>query len=180
MKTTQNLFLARLKNRIRFISKTQCDFFVEGCILALERQGHESGVILQIEGDINASFELKWSKSPKQGGWQEPKVIAENGGIAIAFFLILELTEFEIIQQAVIGTGIDYWLGYKETSDKYDAVNFLNARLEISGMNNEPRSVLNNRVRQKIKQTRFSDHLEIPAYIIVTEFGKPISMLIKK
>lgn len=85
MKTTQNLFLSRLKNRIRFISKIQCDYFVEACITALEKQGHKTGVILKIEGDITTTFCLKWKKKPVRGGWQEPKVITENGGITIGF-----------------------------------------------------------------------------------------------
>jgi len=88
MKTTQNLFLSRLKNRIRFISKIQCDFFVEGSITALENQGHKSGVLLKVEGDISTTFKLRWRVKPIKGGWQEPKVIAENGSIAIGFFLI--------------------------------------------------------------------------------------------
>jgi len=180
MKTTQNLFLSRLKNRIRFISKTQCDFFVEGSITALENQGHTSGVILKVEGDISTTFKLRWRIKPVKGGWQEPKVIAENGSIAIGFFLILELTEYEIIQQAVIGTGFDYWLGFKESSENYDKDNFLNARLELSGINNDSLATINARVREKIKQTGVSDYLNIPAYIIVTEFGQPISLFIKK
>ena len=69
MKTTQNLFLSRLKNRIRFISKTQCDYFVEGCITALENQGHISGVILKVEGDISKTFKLRWQKRHRKGGW---------------------------------------------------------------------------------------------------------------
>jgi len=68
MKTTQNLFLSRLKNRIRFISKTQCDFFVEESITALENQGHTSGVILKVEGDISTKFKLKWRLKPEKGG----------------------------------------------------------------------------------------------------------------
>lgn len=92
----------------------------------------------------------------------------------------MELTDYEIIQQAVIGTGFDYWLGFKETNENFDPDNFLNGRLEVSGINNDSKAVINARVREKIKQTDISDYLNIPAYIIVTEFGQPISMFIKK
>jgi len=92
----------------------------------------------------------------------------------------LELTEYEVIQQAIIGTGFDYWLGFKESNKNYNEDNFLNARLELSGINNDKIGVVNARVREKIKQTKVSDYLNIPAYIIVTEFGQPISIFIKR
>ena len=107
-------------------------------------------------------------------------IFAENGSIAISFLLILKLTEYEIIQQSVIGTGCDYWLSFKSDSKKSDPDNFLNARLEISGINKGRRSVMTQRVRQKLKQVGVSDYLNIPAYIIVTEFGTPISIIIEK
>jgi len=50
----------------------------------------------------------------------------------------------------------------------------------LSGINNNTLATINARVREKIKQTSVSDYLNIPAYIIVTEFGQPISVFIKK
>ena len=79
-------------------------------------QEHRSGVTLEVDGDFQGTFELVWNESPHPGGWKEIREIAENGSIAIAFFLILELTEYQIIQQSVIGTGFDYWLGYKKNT----------------------------------------------------------------
>ncbi len=117
-------------------------------------------------------------KSPSAKGWREPREIAENGSIAIAFLLTLELTEYEIIEQAIIGTGFDYWLGFKEDSPKYDPDNFLNARLEISGMNKGTNADISRKIRQKIKQIRVSNHLEIPGIVIVTEFSHPTSKII--
>lgn len=176
----KNLNLHTLKDKITLISSTQCDYFVEGCIIAFENQGLTSGVVLQVEGDNNTQYKLSWTKQPIKRGWQESRIIAENGGIAIAFFLTLELTEYQIIQQAIIGTGFDYWLGYKENSKNYDPDNFLNARLEISGINKGSRAEINYRLRQKLQQTDKSDYLNIPAFIVVTEFGTPISIFIKK
>ena len=38
------------------------------------------------------------------------------------------------------GTGFDFWLGYKENPENYDPDNFLNARVEISGIDNGNRA----------------------------------------
>ena len=174
------LDINQLKNQVNYISSIQCDYFAEACIIALENKGHLSGIQLKVDGDFQTSFILKWQSPIKVSGWKESRDIAENGSIAISFLLILELTEYEIIQQSVIGTGFDYWLGYKPSSKKSDPDNFLNARLEVSGINKGRRSVMTQRVRQKLKQVGVSDYLNIPAYIVVTEFGTPISIIIEK
>ena len=90
------------------------------------------------------------------------------------------MTEYRVIQQAIIGTGFDYWLGLKEDSKDFDPNNFLNGRLEISGMGSGSESERNYRVRQKLQQTDKSDFLKIPAYLVVTEFSNPVSIFIKK
>lgn len=90
------------------------------------------------------------------------------------------MTEYQVAQQAVIGTSFDYWLGFKNDHEQYDPDNFLNARLEISGINLGNQLQINQRVSQKLKQIGASNYLKIPAYIIVTEFGTPISIIIQK
>lgn len=176
----KKLNLHTLKYKLPLISSIQCDYFVEGCIVALEKQQHQPGIILKTEGEYNEEFELIWRTKPNDRGWKEQRIIAEKGAIALSFFLILELTPYQVIQQAIIGTGFDYWLGYKEGDDKYDEDNFLNARLEVSGMNKGTAAERNYRLLQKIKQIQKSDYLGIPAFIIVSEFGTPISTIINK
>jgi hypothetical protein len=80
-----------------------------------------------------------------------------------------------------MGTGFDYWLGYDESHSKYDPINFLLARLEISGIKSETESNnVDRRVKEKKKQTNPSDYLKLPAYISVTEFSEPKSYFGKK
>jgi hypothetical protein len=54
------------------------------------------------------------------------------------------------------------------------------ARLEVSGIRRGSRSQINARVKQKTEQTGASDAGELPAYIIVVEFSRPISIVIAK
>ncbi len=180
MKQLRDFLIEQLKNLIPTLSAAQCDYYAEACIIALENQRHQSNVELKVIGDFQDRFRLKWETTPNKKGWSEPRVIAENGSIAIAFFLIVELTDYQVIQQSIIGTGFDYWLGYKETHPDYDPNNFLNARLEISGINRGSRGELNQRVKQKLQQVGVTDYLKIPAYIVVTEFSRPICKIVKK
>ncbi|MFK7905092.1 MAG: hypothetical protein AB8B69_08205 [Chitinophagales bacterium] len=180
MQRPRDFFIDQLKNLVPTLSSAQCDYYAEACIIALENQKHSSNVELRVIGDFGDCFVLKWTTTPNKRGWTEPRIIAENGGIAIAFLLIIEMTDFQVIQQSIIGTGFDYWLGYKENHPNYDPDNFLNARLEISGINKGSRGELNRRVKQKLQQVGVTDYLQIPAYIIVTEFSNPISKIIKK
>ncbi len=175
----RQLHLHKLKEYVTAISPVQCDYFVEACIVALENQGQYSPVKLMVEGDFEREFTLSWSGNVKKEGWQEKRVSAENGSIAIAFFLILEMTDYEVIQQSIIGTGFDYWLGFKRNHPNYDPDNFLNARLEVSGINRGNESLIQQRVRQKLRQVKLSKGFSISAFIIVTEFGTPKSIMIQ-
>lgn len=180
MKTKKALQLENLSQLIDTISSVQCDYYSEGCMVALEKQGHLPGVELSIEGVESASFILVWDTSPIRSGWQEIRDIAEVGSIALAFFVILELTEYQVIEQSIIGSGFDFWLGYKEKHENHDPDNFLNARLEISGINKGSRREMAQRLRKKMHQLGVSDHLKTPGYVIIIEFGTPICIIVQK
>jgi len=161
------------------ISKIQCDYYSEGCMVALINQKHSSGISLKVEGDFSTEYNLKWQMSPNTTGWKNEKKIAETGATAIAFFLVHHLTEYTIAEEAVNGTGIDNWLSYKKDHDKYDELNFMSARLEISGINKGTTGTINARTKGKKKQTEQSEG-KLPAFVAVTEFGNPKTIFSKK
>ena len=99
----------------------------------------------------------------------------ESGACAIAMLLILQLTEYTIVRRST-GTGIDYWLGYREKKDIFEDA----ARLEVSGIAVGNKSDITTRVRQKKKQTKPTDEGGWPAYIVVVEFGTPQAQVEKK
>jgi len=109
------------------------------------------------------------------------KKIIEHAAEAIAFFLTPRVTEFSVIEEAIIGTGFDYWLGYDESHDSYDSKNFLQARLEVSGIKSESiTNTIQKRVKEKKQQTIKSENLKLPAYVSVTEFASPKTYFGKK
>ena len=162
------------------ISPNQCLFYAEGAIVALEKQGHKSGVSLTVDGQISEKFQLAWMHSPQPGGWKEGRDSTQFGALAIAFFLAFELTDFTVVEQSWQKTGFDYWLGFKNDDPRYNPDNNLLARLEISGLGEGKPSEIAARVREKLEQTKPTDHLKLAAWVAVTAFGKPISIFKKK
>jgi len=68
--------------------------------------------------------------------------------------------------------GFDYWLG-----ERGDPLFQKKARLEVSGILSGKRSDIRARIKQKREQTTASDHLSLPAYIIVVEFSTPTAQV---
>lgn len=180
MEALEEIFVNDFKNVCPEISGIQCASYAEGCAVALEEQGHQPPIELLVDGDFSRRYALLWEKPSSKRGWKEPRDFAEAGAIALAFHLTTRLTEYQVIEQAPIGKGgFDYYLGYKEDHPNYDPDNFMNARLEISGTNKGIKE-LSNRVQKKLEQVKPSDSWNIPAYIAVTDFSKPVTFIKKK
>lgn len=170
----ENLTLEDLSSITYTLSTVQCDFLSENCIVALENNNHANGCKLSVIGDIETVFELLWKRQVNKKGYKELKKIIEHAAEAISFFLSRKLTNYSVVEEALIGTGIDYWLGYDEKDAQYNPKNFLQARLEISGINKEKRKgVFKNRIQIKKKQAKRSDVFKLPVYISVVEFATP-------
>ena len=176
----KTLWLEQLHQCCPHFTPNQCAYYAEGAIVALENQGHTKGVLLTVDGDFSNQFAINWTASPLKSGWKESRDSTQFGALAIAFFLVTSLTEYSVVEQSPIGTGFDYYLGYQDDDPRYDPDNFLQARLEISGLGKGTTAELAERIRDKMKQTGRSDGTHLPAYVSVTAFGKPISYLRKK
>ncbi|MDF2434140.1 MAG: hypothetical protein JWP44_3771 [Mucilaginibacter sp.] len=163
-------------------SPIHCDFLAENCIVALEKHGHASGCEVALVNEAQAEqFAVAWSKGVIEAGYKESTKITERAAEAVGFYLSRRNTSYHILEEAIIGTGIDYWLGYDENHVLYDERNFLKARLEISGIDEEtPSNNLKRRIGEKKEQTAKSDDLGIPAYIAVIEFSTPKAYFGKK
>ena len=100
----------------------------------------------------------------------------EFGATAVAVLLAKRETGYVVIERAMKGTGIDYWMGDDSEGPPFQR----KARLEISGILHATGNrgavmrAVAARVRQKLGQTgRFGNLL--PAYVAVVEFGMPLA-----
>jgi hypothetical protein len=173
--------IEKLTNILRSFSQTQCDFFSENCIAALEANNLQPGCLLRVTGKAEKEFRLLWSKQFSRAGYKEQKKITEKAAEAISFFLSSELTEYCVIEEAVIGTSIDYWLGYETTHPLYDPRNFIQARMEISEINREtPGNTVEARVRAKRDRIDQTNSSSLEAYISIVELFTPKAFFAKK
>jgi hypothetical protein len=131
------LVLETLKETVNLFSSIKCDFFVENCIVVLKNHNYATGCLLRVTGDYKTHFKLEWSSRVNMssyGGDKTETDVTEHAAEAIVFFLTHKLTPYQVIRKAAKDTGFDYWLCYDENHSSYNAKNFLNARLEISGI----------------------------------------------
>lgn len=149
----------------------------EAAAVCLEDQGHPNGVELQVGGDFHVVFEVQCPHVTAQMRlcWNDHEVTTEHGAYGVAFLVIRRLTEYTVIERSRKGTGFDYWLGFEG-----EQLPFQNkARLEVSGIRKGSPQVIDSRVKAKIKQVEKSGVL-LPFYVIVVEFGQPMSLIVRK
>lgn len=149
----------------------------EAAAICLTEQTHRPGVILEVKGQFSTRFQLDWQSVTEQARrcWNDKEYTTEQAAYGIAFLVILQLTDLTVIERSRKGTGFDYWLGNQDSNKSLPFQRM--ARLEVSGIRQGNWSQVNARVKQKTEQTGTSDAEGLPAYIIVVEFGRPISVV---
>jgi len=167
-----------LKEGLPGVSKARGPEHAEACLVCFGLHEHPIGVELEVKGDYENNFRVIWDDvltEQIRRAWNDVDEATESGACGIAFLLILALTEYTIVRKSRKGTGVDYYLGYKDNLIVQDA-----ARLEVSGIfeATSERDMMR-RVEQKLKQTNPSDGL-MPAYIVVVEFSNPVAYMVKK
>ena len=172
------LDLNELKAGIPAITPVWGSALAEAASVCLETQGHRQGVRLIVTGLIVKDVALSWPATSDQTfrTWADLQEATQFGATAIAVLLAKKEIGYTVIERAVKGTGIDYWLGYETDGPPFQS----KARLEVSGILNARESYgsvesgIAKRVGEKIKQSQTSAG-SLPAYIIVVEFGRPIA-----
>lgn len=153
-------------------------FYARAAAVCLEQNGFHGKATLTIEGARTAKFHLTWEPVSQQVKDMHDDWVyaAEQGAYCIAFLVIHYLTDYKIIRQSKRQTGFDYWLGDKKEDYPYTE----KARLEVSGLLEGKPKRVNWRLKSKIQQVEQSDALQLPVYIIITEFSKPFSKILEK
>lgn len=143
--------------------------------VCLESQGHNQGVHLSVTGHVNNTYALAWPLITGQTlrTWADLQEATEYGATAIAVLLAKKEYGYAVIERAVKGTGVDYWLGHETDGPPFQH----KARLEVSGIlrvegsDNDVARTVASRIRQKLRQTQPSGG-SLAAYVIVIEFGR--------
>ena len=144
--------------------------------VCLESQGHERGVELRLKGDRSSCYSLIWPEVTDQvlKCWNDSEVTTEHGAVGVAVLLVKREIGYSVVERSRKGTGFDYWIG-DETELPFRNL----ARLEISGIRKGGNSVVNARVKEKLKQVEKSGDSPA-AHVVVVEFGTPLAEMRQK
>lgn len=157
------------------LSSNVAAFYLEALVYCLMTNGHFSGVLLKVTGEFEETFELIWSDNLTEQikqSWNDQSEAAEYGATGIAILLTRILLNFEILQRNVQSERTDYKIGFANNLA-------INSNLEVSGIFSETKTnSLIARVNKKIQQVKKRKDI-LTAYVIVTEFSKPKSKIVK-
>ncbi len=173
--------LEALAQKAPVIPEEAVPFYKQNCMVCLDNQGHQSGVALHVDKDGEyKEFAIVWlgevTDQMRQNQYTDLVKATDFAACTIALLLISELSPYQAIEQSIIGTTIDYYLIPREQ----DETLIFNraARLEVSGILYESESnTVTRRVREKLK--RLKPEGDLPDYVIVVEFSKPRSQVVK-
>lgn len=173
------LTLAELSKGLFGITPAYGQVLAEASAVCFEDQNHRNGVELQVQGTFIARYQILWQQITNQilRCYDDEEATTELGAYGIAFLLVLDLTDYTVVQRSRRGTGFDYWLGTTEDNEELPFQN--KERLEVSGIRCGDNNRVRARVNQKLKQVETSNYSVLPALIIVVEFSAPLSQVVR-
>jgi len=176
---TETLTLTILAKGLPGITPAFGQTLAEAGAICFEDQNHSSGVEIKVDGAFQAKYQVFWQQvtDQVQRCYNDEDFATELGAYGIAFLLVLDLTDYTIIEQSRRGTGFDYWLGKALDNKELPFQN--KERLEVSGIRSGDSTRVKARVNQKLKQVRLSNATGLPALIVVVEFSAPLSQIVR-
>ena len=159
------------------LSPVRCADFAEAAAVCLDHHGHPKEVVLAVEGDWEEKFTLSLPDVDQQmrDSRKDMEYTVESGAYCLAMMVIEKLTGLQVVKQSQKRTGFDYWLGDKQAYGLQEL-----ARLEVSGILRGNKAQVNRRLKEKVEQTKKSDNLSLPAYVVVMEFSRPLVKIRKR
>jgi len=164
---------------VSYLSAIKCEDFSEAAAVCLDFHQHPQEIIIKASfNNVNREFKLIWKKvTPKiRASRNDMGYSVESGAYCLAMMVLKELTDFTTVKQSKKGTGFDYWLSKAPSSNGLQE----QARMEVSGILKGTVGQINQRLKEKIKQTQKSDSMKIPAFIVIVEFSTPLLKIVKK
>ncbi|MEI8033758.1 MAG: hypothetical protein WCH05_10510 [Chlorobiaceae bacterium] len=172
---TLELILQRLCEGLPGITPEVGAALAQACMVCLHHKGHGDQVVLTVKGAHTRTFCLRWHPQDVTDQvlrtWNDLQEATEDGAACLACLLVLELTEYTIIERSRKKTGFDYWLGRNDDAQLFNR----DGRLEVSGILKGTDQQIKKRVNIKVKQTSPTAHLGLPALAIVVEFSNPVA-----
>lgn len=160
-------------------------YYVHRSVFCLSEHSHISGTLLDVEFEDNISeVVLEWITQYTEKikrSCKDKFESTEKSALAISFLLMRELTEYNVVEQAVRGTAIDYYMS-KDDSDSI--IDSWDARLEVSGIFKGDNGKIIARLKEKMERYKKPSRIDEiskkhPTYIAIIEHSKPKALIAK-
>jgi hypothetical protein len=139
--------------------------------VCLHSEGKQPGVELSVTGSLTETIDLNWESLEECdiNSYSDYQESTEWGAEAIAFIVVNELTNYDVVKRSAKGTGFDYMLANRDS----ELFQGYQAKLEVSGIKKlKSKSDIKERVRQKIQQAS-RKYKDLPVFVVVTAFSTP-------
>ncbi len=164
--------LDELLDGIGHITAAKCVCFAEAASVCLYNNQHSQPVSMTLQGDTTQQVSVAWTTPTEsiEASHHDSQQATEDGAYGVSFLIAISQTPYTVVQQSRKGTGIDWYLGYREEVLFQKA-----ARLEVSGIAKASKNDIATRLARKRRQaTRVSEGL--PSYVCVVDFGGPLTV----
>jgi hypothetical protein len=178
-----NLYLETINEKFNsFFTSNFTGLMLECCVLCLNSQKHETGILLRKEDDrsnlIEQDYVLLWQleiDTILQNTHKDDNRTTDYGAMCLALLLAdAILIEKGIWITSKKGQGVDFWLLNPLTLQPI-------LRLEISGIRKQTvTNPIGMRAKKKMTQTNQSDNTAAKAYISIIEFSEPTALFLQK
>ncbi|MFK7934390.1 MAG: hypothetical protein AB8G22_12835 [Saprospiraceae bacterium] len=161
-----------------FLTPIRCANFAEAAAVCFQHCQHSQPVDIKIEGDFQKQLKFSFGKVTQQllDTRDDLEDAVEEGAYCIAMLVVDELTNLKATKQSQKRTGIDYFLSKRKSNFAFQS----HARLEVSGILKGTIGQINQRLKEKVEQSKKSDYMNVPAFIVVVEFSRPLVKIVKR
>lgn len=159
--------------------------YMQGAILmCLHHHSHQTGVRCELRDleKLLAAAAIVWTKPYSDSierTYGETSYAVEFAAEGIACLTIRAYTQYTVIRRSIKDEGVDFWLAERDDEDNY--IFQCAGRMESKGIT-EARylSDITYSIDKGIEQSKQTDHTRLPAYIIATEFSKPVIYMVQR
>ena len=158
--------------------------YYSALVVCLEHHNHRTGIAAALRNldETIIGMELIWSKEiddTDRRVWGHPRNAVEQAAEGLAWLIIHRFTDYTVIGRSSIGDGVDFWLGDKADVDSL--VFQRKARMETKGrLSLQYDSQIQRVVHEALRQSARSDYTNLPVYVVVAEFSRPVVYLVQK
>ncbi len=184
MTDTVVLDFDKLNQALPRVRTSLLEHIYDAAVFLLNHHGHETGLrfeVRSLEEHLNFAT-LVWTRPYSEcmiNTFGDTGYAVEFAAEGMACLTIRATTKYTAIKRSQRNEGVDFWLVESDDLDRFPFQ--FAARMESKGISKARYpSDITARLEEGTNQSKRSDETRLPAYIIVTDFGQPIIVMVQR